>query len=667
MADKILIMLPNNPGDVLMATPLVRRLANCGHKVDFLVDNECASLLEHNPYINHLFPVNRILIKNLANEGKCNEAVTETRKLIDKLKSVKYDKVVNLFQGETTAIIAALLKAPITTGQILDENGKLHIADDLTQLLSAIPFARKQIPAHVSDFYSHICGVKSDFRGSELFLSDNDNNFALSILEKYKIDRNRLIILHHGSAHKKKRWPSVNYAILSAMLEKNGFALLFTGTESERNEANHIIAEANCSHALNLCGQTTMLQAAAIIKNAAWLVSGDTFATHIAASVDTPLIALFAPTSPKETGPYTDKATVITTDCLCFGNYEGSCGLDRECLGTIPPSAVFQVIMKKQIELPTHCQCLRSLFDESTGLIDFVVKHNNKSCYAAASRKVFTYFASIETTNAAPLTSEETRILEQFRVSLISNISVLSQIRATSDPDKRKSLVAENFNIERTLNMYGQVGALLSAWLRLKNNAADSSDFGQLVSSFLNNARNLSFAVDFTLSGSDSTTYPIMQPAYELIALTATSSPEEAIIRGAASPTDYILIANSATQFTEEAIDQMIEAISREKDIIGCIPKILSLDDTVYHAGYAIADDASLSPLLQGLPRFNAEVVKPRLILSAEPIFVLLKRSILNKETEKLPFREKLISYCNGRAGLLYYPEVEIYFDQKNS
>jgi ADP-heptose:LPS heptosyltransferase len=52
------------------------------------------------------------------------------------------------------------------------------------------------------------------------------------------------------------------------------------------------------AHALDLGGETSFAQFAAIVRGAAVVVSGNTAAAHVASAVGTPVVSIFPPTIP---------------------------------------------------------------------------------------------------------------------------------------------------------------------------------------------------------------------------------------------------------------------------------------------------------------------------------------------------------------------------------
>jgi ADP-heptose:LPS heptosyltransferase len=67
---------------------------------------------------------------------------------------------------------------------------------------------------------------------------------------------------------------------------------------------------------------------------------------HLAAAMETPVVALFGPTDPARTGPYGKDHTVIRTELPCSPCFLKTCET-RQCMQGITVEDVFQAIRKK--------------------------------------------------------------------------------------------------------------------------------------------------------------------------------------------------------------------------------------------------------------------------------------------------------------------------------
>jgi len=71
------------------------------------------------------------------------------------------------------------------------------------------------------------------------------------------------------------------------------------------------------TESINLGGATTLLDLAYLYKKAQLVITTRFGPMHLAAAMETPVIALFGPTDPARTGPYGTGHTIIRTELSC--------------------------------------------------------------------------------------------------------------------------------------------------------------------------------------------------------------------------------------------------------------------------------------------------------------------------------------------------------------
>lgn len=108
-----------------------------------------------------------------------------------------------------------------------------------------------------------------------------------------------------------KRWPAEYYIALGGMLKTElhcGIVLL--GSASERDLCAQVAGGIGPG-TVNLAGQTSLPEFAAILSQCALVVSNDSGGMHLAAAVGAPVLAIFGITDPQKTGPLGPKARVL--------------------------------------------------------------------------------------------------------------------------------------------------------------------------------------------------------------------------------------------------------------------------------------------------------------------------------------------------------------------
>ena len=118
--------------------------------------------------------------------------------------------------------------------------------------------------------------------------------------------------------------------------------MVLIGSQAERQLCTEL-AEPFGGRAVNLAGETSLPQLAAVISSAAALVCCDSAASLIAPAVSTPSVTLIGPTRAERTGPYGPLATALVADVPCRGCLRRRCS-HVTCMQTIDPAKVASAV-----------------------------------------------------------------------------------------------------------------------------------------------------------------------------------------------------------------------------------------------------------------------------------------------------------------------------------
>ena len=115
-----------------------------------------------------------------------------------------------------------------------------------------------------------------------------------------------LIALHPVSSKIERNWLTPRYAkVIELAVKYFDCGIVITGGNAADERAIcERLAQVAPTHTLNLCGQTTPKQLAAVLAEADVLIAPDTAAVHLARAVDTPVVGLYAVAPARLTGPY---------------------------------------------------------------------------------------------------------------------------------------------------------------------------------------------------------------------------------------------------------------------------------------------------------------------------------------------------------------------------
>lgn len=123
-----------------------------------------------------------------------------------------------------------------------------------------------------------------------------------------------LIAIHPCASKTERNWLLERYVeMIAAARQAWGCGFVFSGGNQplERDYCTRL-AQAAGSDGMDLCGQTTPKQLAALLEAADAVIAPDTAAVHLARAMNTPVIGLYAVAPPELSGPYRQMDFVVT-------------------------------------------------------------------------------------------------------------------------------------------------------------------------------------------------------------------------------------------------------------------------------------------------------------------------------------------------------------------
>lgn len=103
-----------------------------------------------------------------------------------------------------------------------------------------------------------------------------------------------IAILFPGASDSQKRWNEINFAkVGNYLISNHKMKILICGSLSDKNSAKKIKSELPNADVRDLTGKTSLEELTRLISSARLLISNDTSAVHIAASVNTPTVCIY--------------------------------------------------------------------------------------------------------------------------------------------------------------------------------------------------------------------------------------------------------------------------------------------------------------------------------------------------------------------------------------
>ena len=140
-----------------------------------------------------------------------------------------------------------------------------------------------------------------------------------------------------------KRWPAAHFARLAALIVNAlpGVQIACLGGPKDREIADEIARTAGVQ-VRNLCGETSLLDAIALMKSMTAVVTNDSGLMHMAAALDVPLVALYGSTDPAHTPPLSPLAAIARIPIECSPCFQRVCPLGHlRCLNDLTPDLIW--------------------------------------------------------------------------------------------------------------------------------------------------------------------------------------------------------------------------------------------------------------------------------------------------------------------------------------
>ena len=308
MADTILrtlIIRFSSVGDIVLASLLIRVLRKRfpASTIDFLVKEEYADLVRHNPNISNLI------------EFPAKEGIAELRSVRFKIRDRSYDLLIDIHNSVRSRFVCFGHPRVIKVNKrklarFLLVKTKWNCYD----WLGGAPSVAERYLETVQRF-----GVENDGMGLEVFFPKHADETAERLLLDAGVKKGSVVIgICPSARHGNKMWLKERFAETASVLacEYSATVLLFGSGETEKNRCQEIKSliekESPGVLTLNLAGRLSLAETAAMMDRCSVVITNDSGLMHIAAARKRKVVAIFGPTV-RELGffPYGTTSAVI--------------------------------------------------------------------------------------------------------------------------------------------------------------------------------------------------------------------------------------------------------------------------------------------------------------------------------------------------------------------
>jgi heptosyltransferase-3 len=341
---RVLVIKLRHHGDVLLTSPVFTVLKNrAPHlEIDALVYRETAEMLTLHPAIEQVHTIDR----NWKKQGIVAQAKAEWE-LLSSLRARAYDLVVHLTEHPRGAWVKRLCGARYGVAKRISNRGRFWRGSFSHTYPHPRGTFRHTVELHL-DALRRI-GIQPEAPERRLVLvpgAEAEGHVA-RLLADHGIAGDDYLHIHPTSRWLFKTWPPEKVAQLLAALKRQGHRLVLTAAPDaqEMQFVEHILAQME-EPILNLAGQLSLKQLAALTAGARCFIGVDSAPMHMAAAMQTPVVALFGPSGDREWGPWRVPHRVITSDHSCRPCGNDGCGGGKlsECLTSLPVSRVLAAV-----------------------------------------------------------------------------------------------------------------------------------------------------------------------------------------------------------------------------------------------------------------------------------------------------------------------------------
>jgi heptosyltransferase-1 len=362
---RILLIKLSAVGDVVHTIPVLNKLRRRypSARIDWLITPAIAELLRHHPAISNVVEFDRT-------EWSAPwrwSAFTSSARLAGKLRAVDYDLVVDMHGQFRTAVLALATRAPVRIGF---DRPRAEVWEASARTLPAEARKHAWKGAREGSWlaYTHHIRVPTlDVHAVDRYLSVGpmlgldeeaaDFSFPIPVAAASRIDwllqehgigglgPSGLLTIAPGTIWETKHWRSEAFAEVARHFMRKGFAVALIGSVRERTACEEVATLAPGS--VNLAGETTLTELAAIIRRSTICLTNDSGPMHLAVALGRPVVSIFGPTDPLWIGPYRRVDAVLQAGLSCAPCYLrllSRCPHDHACMREVSAHAAIERI-----------------------------------------------------------------------------------------------------------------------------------------------------------------------------------------------------------------------------------------------------------------------------------------------------------------------------------
>ena len=346
---RILVLRYRFIGDTILTVPFLRNLrrAEPDAWIAWVVAPGSTDVVRGIPYVDELIYWDPVTIH--ADCRATHRTLSAKIAFLRELRSKGFDKAYVLKRSFSSAVMAWLSGARERVG--FDTEGRGFL------LTKGVKYRHDQ--HEVNNFLDVLRadGVPVADDHLEAWLSEEEKAFAADFFAANGISETDTVVgIHPFAANQTRAWHEDNYIeVAHALQRRYGVKIVIFGGARDVELGNYL-KDRIAPEPVLAVANTTLRQTMAILSRLNLLLCNDSGIMHLAASLGTPLAALFGPQSPVKFGPWGNGCKVIYSKFPCspcrqkfFQECKPSPRSKPECMEAISVEDVLETIDKSGV------------------------------------------------------------------------------------------------------------------------------------------------------------------------------------------------------------------------------------------------------------------------------------------------------------------------------
>ena len=225
------------------------------------------------------------------------QGISAYQKLRKTFKHKQFDVLLHMQVAFRANLVARCIPAKVKVGF------DWHRAKEAHSLFINQSIEKQQQPHVLEGFmgFAQAIGVPDAAPQWQLPISDSNSAVAVQYLDGL----GKTLAIAPAASGTERNWLPERYAEVARHAHNQGFSIVLTGgpTELEQCLADEIMQYIDFP-VLNLVGKTSLKELLCLLEQASLVIAPDTGPAHMAVTVGTPVIGLYAHSNPARTGPY---------------------------------------------------------------------------------------------------------------------------------------------------------------------------------------------------------------------------------------------------------------------------------------------------------------------------------------------------------------------------